>query len=315
MPWRESPEERARARAEIPVIVPGPLGRLFGVYTPPAPDAPDAGLCAILFTTPRMHRNRVWVEGARRLAARGFACFRLDFHGAGDSDGETSFRDPNQPYREDAVATIRHLRDRFGHERFVLSGACFDARTALSAFRDEADAIVGLVFLAAPVMELETMVKVDADRKGWGHMLKAVRNPDNWKALGDAERWRYMGTMLGRMARRSVSGDAAPELPLSDGFVRDLGALVASRARALFLYGLEDSEYESFRIAERDLFAKFSPETRERIVVEVWPGTVHGFLEMTRQRQTFERAMTWISGLHPSGAATDRPTEAAWTSP
>jgi alpha/beta superfamily hydrolase len=314
MPWRESAAELARARAEEPLVVPTPLGRLFGIYTPPAPDAPPSGSCAILFTTPRSHRNRVWVEGARRLATRGFACFRLDFHGAGDSDGETWFRDPNRPYRDDAVAAIRAVRERFGHARFVLSGACFDARTALSAFHDEAAAIAGLLFMAAPVMELDTMVKADADRKGLGHLLKAVRNPDNWRALGRAERWRTMSTMLGRMAQQTVSGEAAPELPLAEGFVADFQALVRSRARALFLYGLEDSEYESFRVAERRLFSALSDEARARITVEVWPGTVHGFLEMNRQRETFERAMAWISSLHPGAPAAPAPTEPAWTS-
>ncbi len=317
MPWRESAAELARARAERPVVVDSPLGRLYGLYTPPAPDAPPAGRCAVLLTSPRSHRNRMWVEGARRLACQGFGAFRVDFHGTGDSEGETGYRDPNRPYREDAVAVIRRLREEFGETRFVLSGACFDARTALSAFMDEADAIEGLLFMAGPVMELDTLVRVDADRKGWGHLLKAIRNPENWTALSRPERWRYMGAMLGRMAQRTVAGAPLPELPLSATFLEHFEALTRSRGRALFLYGIEDTEYESFRVAERRLFPRLSPAVRARIEIEVWPGTVHGFVVMKRQRETFERAMAWIGDFHPAagrGSAAAPKVEDAWIS-
>jgi len=321
MPWRESVDELERARAEQPQRVPGPRGTMVGIFTPPAPSAPAAGLCAVLLTRPRSHRNRMWVEGARRLATQGFACFRFDYPGAGDSEGVSGRVDPNRPDRESVVSVIRFLRDRLGQRRFVVCGACFDARTALSAFADEGDSIEGLMFMAAPVMELDTLVRVDADRKDWRHLWRALRNPENWRALASRERWGYMATVLSRVAARSLGG-APADPPLGASFVEHFQALLASRARALFLYGRDDVEYESFRVAERTLFARLTPEQRARIAVEVWDGTVHGFLEMTRQRETFERAVSWISSLHPGGAAVTEPApaprartaEAAWTS-
>lgn len=317
MPWRESAADLERARAERPFVIPTRLGRLYAVYTPPAPEARPAGLCAVLLTSPRGHRNRMWVEGARRLAAQGFGACRMDFHGAGDSEGETGFRDPDQPFREETVALIRHLREQFGHRRFVLSGACFDARTALAACMDEADAIAGLLFMAAPVMELDTMVKADADRKGWGHLLKALRNRENWSALSRPARWRYMGTMVGRLAQRSAGVAPAGSLPLSRSFLEHFDALVRSRAHALFLYGLEDVEYESFRVAERLLFPRLAPRDRRRFEIEVWPGRIHGFLEIPRQREALERALQWFIGLSPGSHAAKAPdpsAEDAWTS-
>src|SRR5437763_15478570 len=123
MPWRESPAELERARAEVPVAWPTPAGTLFGILTPPANPAAH---CVVLFTRPRSHRNRMWVEAARHLAARGFAAFRFDYHGTGDSEGETAFLNPNRPYRDDVAAVLRMLRERFGYERFLVLGACFD---------------------------------------------------------------------------------------------------------------------------------------------------------------------------------------------
>lgn len=304
MPWRESAAERDRARSERPAIVPGPLGDLFGILTPPAPAAPEAGRCVVFLTRPRSHRNRMWVEGARRLALAGFHAFRFDYHGCGDSGGDSGYLDPNHPYREDVVAVLRHLRAEYGLRRFILCGSCFDARTALSAFMDEGDAIDGLVFMAAPVMEMNTMTLVRADQRGWRHLAKALRNPENWSALASAERWRYMAQVVGRVAGNTLRrSSGSRELPLAESFREHFQALVRSRAHALFLYGLEDAEYQSFRVAERGLFPRLRAQDRARFDIEVWPGSVHGFLEMTRQRETFARALAWIEARHPARAA------------
>ena len=310
MPWLESPAELARARAEQPFVAAAPSGRLFGVFTPAAPECRPAELCAVLLTRPRSHRNRMWIEGARRLAAQGFSAVRFDYHGCGDSGGDSAVLDPNRPYRDDVVAVIRHAREHFGARRFVVCGACFDARVALSAFAAEADAIAGLVFIAAPVMELDTAVRVHADTKDWAHLWRALFKPDNWRALGRPGRWRYMAAVVSRVTGRTVGG-GSDELPLSPGFVEDFGALVRSRARALFLYGLEDAEYASFRVAERTLFATLPAEARARFELEIWPGSVHQFLEMPRQRETFARAVAWIEALHPCARATSTAPEAA----
>jgi pimeloyl-ACP methyl ester carboxylesterase len=289
------------------------------VFTPPAPEVAARGRCVVFFTRPRSHRNRMWIEGARRLASRGFACFRFDYHGTGDSGGASGFLNPNQPYRDDAAAVLRHLREHLGQGRFILSGACFDARTALSAFVDEGDAIDGLVFTAAPLMELDTLVKAAADRKDWAHLLRALWSPENWKALVHPRRWRYMATVTARVARRSVGGRNTG-LPLAASFLEHFEALCRSRARALFLYGEGDAEYPSFAVARERLFPTLDPAVRARFEIEVHPGLVHdGYVEMTRQREVVERTLAWIEALPadvsaPAIGPARGKREAAWTS-
>ena len=308
MPWRETPEQIARARAEVPVAFPTPLGTLFGIYTPADPAVPAAGRCAVFFTRPRSHRNRMWVEGARRLAAQGFSAFRFDYHGCGDSEGESTYLNPNAPYQADGLAALVMLNERFGEERFLVAGSCFDARTALSMFAGADDVVDGMVFYAAPVMELETLVKAHADHKDWRHLVRSLKNAENWKQLGDLQRWRYMATVLGRVAKRSVplasgSGEPANDTPLADSFVSHFRALVRSKARALFIYGEADVELISFRIAQDTVFKRLSPEESARFEIELWPGDVHGFLNLPMQRRGLERAMDWFQQFHPAASA------------
>lgn len=254
MPSPESAAELARACEEQPVWLAGPHGALVGVFTPPAPGVPATGLCAVLFTRPRAHRNRFWVVAARRLAARGVAAFRFDYHGLGDSEGTAGFQDPGAPYVEDADAVLRHLRAARGHTRFALAGACFDARTALAAFRDHAASIAGLVFVAAPVMTLPVL-------------------------------------------EQAAFGPPGQVLPLDPAFEADFARLLGSEARALFLYGEDDAEYASFRVAQAQLLAPLEPAVRRRFDVRVWPGAVHGFLEVARQREALEAIVPWIGAL------------------
>ena len=303
MPWRETTAELERAQAEEPVTLLAPGGRLFGIYTPPDPAAPAAKHCVVLFTRPRSHRNRLWVEGARRLAARGFAAFRFDYHGSGDSEGESAFLNPNRPYRDDANAVLRFLRERFAQQRFLVLGACFDARTALSTFVDEGASVDGLVFFAAPVMELETLVKAHADKQDWKHLFRALGNPENWRTLRDPERWRYMATVVGRVAGGGARGGAKNDTPLADSFVEHFRALLRTQARALFIYGEADPEYISFRVALDTVFQRLSPEQRARFDIEIWPGDVHGFLNVPMQRRALERALDWLERFHPQSVA------------
>lgn len=317
--WRECADERARAAAERPVTIDAPGGRLFGVLTPAA-DAPAHGSaparpCVVAFTRPRAHRNRMFVELSRRLAASGFTAFRFDYHGCGDSGGASGFLNPGQPYRDDALAVLRALREHHGQSRFVLVGSCFDARTAFSAFDGEAAAIDAIVFMAAPLMELDTLTDAQSERKDWKHLWKALGNAENWRTLGSPGRWRHMSRVVTRIAGRSL-GRTAGDSPLSPSFERHLRAFAASRARALFLYGADDAETVSLHVAERTTFARLDADVRRRIEIELWPGAIHSFLDVARQREVLDRVTGWIDALDRTAAPAAHAIaqEPAWTS-
>jgi len=77
----------------------------------------------------------------------------------------------------------------------------------------------------------------------------------------------------------------------------------ASGGRALFVYGEADAEYVSFRVALDTVFPRLSPVERARFEVEVWPGDVHGFVNIPLQRRSLEHTLGWIERFHPQGVA------------
>jgi alpha/beta superfamily hydrolase len=270
MEWHETPAERSRALAEQPVIIPGPHGKLYGVYTPPAPEAASAGRCAILLGRNRWWGDRLSVKGARWLAAHGFSCLRFDYHGYGESEGECKTIDPDGPYSADALAAIRYMRDRFGQQRFVLCGFCFDGRTAMATVEQEGSAIEAIVVIAALP----------------GEMASLNAHPEK--------------------AGRGIV-DAGSVVRVSENFKRELRAVVSCGVHCLFLYGADDVEYRNFQLAERSLLVELRPAERARITVEVWPGRVHIAEDPDRMREITERTLCWLDGFRQTPYARAEP--------
>jgi len=137
------------ALRERPVFIDGPAGRLFGVLTEPLVDQ-RRELTAVLLNAGPQRRtgpNRMWVEIARRWAARGVPSLRFDADGIGDSDGNatvlarvTAFYRP--VYVEQARTALEMLAARGLPPRFVMLGLCsgayWSAQAALADRRVEA---------------------------------------------------------------------------------------------------------------------------------------------------------------------------------
>jgi len=108
--------------------------QLFGVLSEPSGiRQPDR--CAVFLNAGAVRRigpNRLWVEAARRSAARGIPAFRVDLEGIGDADGDGRvFADVRQFYRPEAGLQVRsivdHLETRGLGRQVTLIGLCSGA--------------------------------------------------------------------------------------------------------------------------------------------------------------------------------------------
>jgi pimeloyl-ACP methyl ester carboxylesterase len=114
-------------------------GRMFGVLSEPPANVPQTGLCILFLNAGAVRHigpNRMWVEAARRWAARGVPSLRLDLLGIGESDGETH-NDVAGLYEiglvEQVESAMESLRARLGHQRFAAIGLCSGAFYAFHA--------------------------------------------------------------------------------------------------------------------------------------------------------------------------------------
>jgi alpha/beta superfamily hydrolase len=128
---------------ETPIAISRGEGRLVGVLA--EPDGP-ASMCAVLLNSGALRhigQNRMWVEVARRWAARGVPTVRIDLAGIGDSDGDAgSLEQDAGLYVPRYVVQTHEVLDALAArglpERFVLAGLCSGAYWSLhAALEDE----------------------------------------------------------------------------------------------------------------------------------------------------------------------------------
>jgi pimeloyl-ACP methyl ester carboxylesterase len=125
---------------ETPVWVDRPNARLLGVLTEPLHG--QAQLCAVLLAGHHHHTgpNRMWVEIARRWAARGVPTLRMDLspiRDSGDASTDATARFAPE-YVDETCAVLEMLRARGLPTRFVLAGLAAGAYWSMhAALRDE----------------------------------------------------------------------------------------------------------------------------------------------------------------------------------
>lgn len=154
---------------ETVVAIEQDFGELSAVLAEPLGSSPD-DLCLILLNAGairRMGPNRMWVELARRWAARGVPSLRLDLEGLGDSDGDaTSYIEDSGFYTKDrmpqVLAAIEFLHERGVGRRFAVAGLCAGGYWSFhAALRDP---------------RVSTALMVNASRVVWDPALAPARD-------------------------------------------------------------------------------------------------------------------------------------------
>jgi alpha/beta superfamily hydrolase len=199
------------------VEVEQPFGRIFGVIAAPAAPGASPELGLVLVNSGSIRRtgpNRMWVEVARRWAARGVPTLRLDVEGIGDADGEwTKYADTADLYRGDledqVMAAVDDLAARGVARRFAVVGLCSGAYWAFHALRRHDRISAGLLLnLFVFFWNADRAEMKDVPRAGrlvsprfW---LRVIRGQANAARIRAFLRWaiRSPTKAWGRMARR-----------------------------------------------------------------------------------------------------------------
>ena len=165
--------------------------QLFGILsrTTTATDYP----AIMFFNAGAVHHvgpNRLYITLARNLSALGFACFRFDLEGIGDSVPSSRLIRENHPYPDtavtDAKAALNHLKHQFGYTRFIALGLCSGAHTAFHVgLNFEHEEIVGLILINPLTFYWSEGMSLATTRqfRDVSHYKQSVRNPSSWRKL------------------------------------------------------------------------------------------------------------------------------------
>lgn len=179
-------------------------GTVSGVLTTTDADGP---LCAVFLNAGGVRRigpNRMWVEAARRWAARGVPSLRLDAIGIGESDGAaTPYAYDGALYTPefvpDVIEALDELQRRGVGQRFLLIGLCAGAYWSLYAGIDD-PRVVGMVLLNPVVIIWESGVGAARD-------VRRVFTERSWRLLrknATRERLRAVLALIASAPRRLI---------------------------------------------------------------------------------------------------------------
>lgn len=204
-------EEAVEGKARRRPIQFGPDSRLFGVLTEPVDGNTKR---PVLFLTggvvPRIGVNRMYVEIANQLAARGHTVLRMDVSGICESkpaEGNAP-NDPHAPSLLGDVATaVELLLAKTGEKSITLMGLCSGAyasyQTALADPRVRSITLLNpeVFHLAAGGAKFSATEQSEMGK----HYLKSLTSPAAWKKLlsGKAN-VRYIAGFVGAKAKSTI---------------------------------------------------------------------------------------------------------------
>jgi pimeloyl-ACP methyl ester carboxylesterase len=288
------------------IVTLGPAHSLVGVYTEPAESAGPDVPAVIIPNAGITHRSgpfRLHTEVARRLAALGFPCFRVDFAGVGDSPVRAENVPEQDGTLEDTRSVMNFLNARVGTKRFILFGLCSGADDShLVAVRD--DRIVGVVALDA--FAYPSMLRLSIRQAG-----RLVGQPRHVYQKASAA---LRSSPIGRMMLGPVPGLQAEtkreerfqsfqrDFPPQDRVAAEIEGLLRRGVQSLYIYS---GGYKLYNYTGQ-FFDDF-PNVRHHpgVEVEYLRDADHTYMLMADREQLLDRVETWFQSRFPLQSAGD----------
>jgi pimeloyl-ACP methyl ester carboxylesterase len=295
-----APPTGITSRNEVPAFFRAGDEILFGLLTRPPEGDGNSALIMVPSAERLGYRNRVGVMLAHRLAARGHQAFRFNYHGCGESTGKAGRFRLDDLFTEDAVGAAAWLRER-GVKRFLYSGSCFGARTALRAAAEEPEA-AGVIVAAMPTTDYASGDRGIRDTAAapMSSLARQVFRRKTFRDLRDRDRRRmYLEAVrhkLRGLRPRSRSA-GADGLEISPVLLRSLTALVERRVPILFLYGERDTAFQEFLQAQDGPIGELLHRAGDAVQVRVIPGILHGWGSIPAGETAVDLMTEWVARI------------------
>jgi dienelactone hydrolase len=268
----------------------GDADQLVGILS--QPEQPRAGApVVVILNAGVLHRvgpHRLHVVLARRLAATGVTCLRLDLGGIGDSTNSSDATTFRESAVNDTRLVLRTLVDRIGATRFVIFGVCAGADNAIATALVD-DRVAGIVVVdphtypskRGRLRSLYTKLSARSPRESVRWIAKVAER----RARAAIDRLR---ALRDRAEAPEEEGRTAP--PLSQ-FRSELGTLVSRGVKILAIYsGIHGASYNH----PYQLFELF-PELRRKVETAYFENANHTFTELDEQAEMIALVSDWMA--------------------
>lgn len=288
------------------------------------PDKPNGGLVMIfnIGLHCRICHSRLFVRQARELQQSGFHVVRFDTPGVGYSHGEMPIGraidtfDAIQTgyFKNDALVTVKYLRERFKPRKIYFFGLCGGALTAIiTAAIDKS--IDGVIFVAGPILvtsaeaEESSMHPIDADMV-FSMYLRRALSPKAWVRLfsGKSSYKDLFASLKVKFTKRlsllkskQLIGADVPDSDTKDKgslynrvFHKSFDDLVKSGKKILFVMPDYDrAAYDFKRIFVKHIMKDYTKYS-DFFSIEDIPKANHTFSTREASRQLFDTTIKWL---------------------
>jgi dienelactone hydrolase len=270
----------------------GDADQLVGILSQPEQARANVPAVVIL-NAGVLHRvgpHRLHVVLARRLAAAGVTCLRLDLGGIGDSINSSDATTFRESAVNDTRLALTGLATKVGAERFVIFGVCAGADNAI------ATALVDERIAGIAIVDPHTYASKRGRLRALYTKLSA-RSPKEsvrWIAKVAARRARATVERVRALRDRSEAPDDEEEgrtAPPLAQFRAELDSLVTRGTKILAIYsGIHGAKYNH----PNQLFELF-PELRGKLETAFFSNANHTFTELDEQAELIALVSDWMA--------------------
>lgn len=280
----------------------GPQQSLVGILT--TSKGPSSKLpFVVIVNAGIVHRvgpNRLYVDMARAIAARGYSVLRFDLAGLGDSESIRGGASLLESAIHDVQQAMDHLSETRQASEFLVFGLCSGANYALAtAFTDPR--VIGVMLLDPTVSRTKRSLFVHVMRRlrniATLRELVLLRHPALHRPLGR----RSSASRSVAQAAEGQSGQRAPEYMSRVGAVAERDALqqvIDRGVKMMLVFTGGVNHIYNYHGQLFDLFPGL--DFREQLRLQYMPHTDHTVSDPASRQRLLASVGTWLSESFPA---------------
>lgn len=264
----------------------GEFEQLVGVYRPGKNElTAQNDVAVIMLTAGMLHSTgpfRMYVNFSNQLAEQGFASFRFDLSGIGESLPVGSAGSSLQRAASEAGQAMDFLETEFGIKRFILMGLCSGADDAFHTANVDSrvDGVILLDGCGYPTGRFKLL-------RIWKHYLPRLLNP------------KFLLSKLGRLGKSNSTVSPASlafeddirEFPSRDVAAKQLQGLTDRGAKLNFVYTGGVNWYYNYEQQFEDMFADV--DFKGNVSIEYYPHMDHVAFLVEDRKELVDALVAW----------------------